>query len=599
MWLAVSPAAAGVGRAGERVMCWMRPTQERSMAAKEKHSTPVVPTDRFLTPGGQIDFPNDPVKQARLNEQWNTNLSGFVAQGITGNPWTATYSSAQDWYYDPTTVDTRTAVYAQIEWSPLPGRITYYFPQLANTPDLFSLADTGRDTKGNSFGEITTSPCDPGTEMEPYGPYGPRGWQDEYCEWSIERNAAEKIVRVDFTCENPEYFNSVWLVDPARVLEIYRTTLDKPQIALDDLYLKDAGGNPVTDPSTGRPAYNPLNKWNTGSASTATGGGAMHLTSTPNTIQTEMQLGSTATTPRTSGNTDTGTLICCAQFGQIGRNSDPNIGAQVNRFVSSTPNLSPAKATLANPPGLYIQTPNFARFKTPDGTDASTFWTVKRGNASLTDAYGRELPGTFVLHATFMVPAHLGYTVSDVMIDGIPILYASQINQTFEMQIVAQAITQTAPPAVQPCAGTPTTPLAQPLQLFHKAVFDAMYAQTYPTVVGVTANLASNSTLIAPRIAPGTNSADMVLVVTGIDPSRLPSVSFGEGISVGIGAITEVTYAIPGNSYPSQNYAILLRLQVNSSAAPGLRGCYVANPGQPPASVVPMPALLNIRGAER
>jgi len=561
---------------------------------KDTHTTPVIPTDRFLTPGGQLDFPDDPTKQGALNSLWNTNLSGFTAQGITGNPWSTTYSSDQTWYYDPTTTSTSSATYAQIIWSPLPGRILYYFPLLNNTPDLFSLADTGKDTKGVSFSQITTSPCNPDGTMEAYGPYGPRGWQDEYCEWSIERNEKGQIVRIDYTCENPEYFNSVWMIDPNRVLEIYQTTLDKPQIQLADLYLTTAAGNPVIDPSTGRPAYNPLNKWNNSTSSTPTGGGAMHLTSTPNTIQTEIGLGSTATTPRTCGNTSPGTLICCAQYGQIGRNSDPNIGVQVNRLVNPTGGGSPAKVTLANPPGLYIQTPSFGTYTTPDGTDASTFWTVKRGNSSLTDAFKRPLPGTFVLHATFMVPASLGYTISDIQIGGTPILYASQINQTFDMQIVGQAIPQTStPPVAEPCAGSPSPALAQPLQLFHQAVFAAMYATTYPTVVGVTANLASNSTLIAPWVAPGATNVPMTLIMGGVDPANPPTVSFGEGVTVTTGAMTAVTYAIPGNSYPSLNYAMAITVSVSATAAVGLQGCYVTNPGQPQSA--PMPALLDIR----
>lgn len=553
---------------------------------KTSHDAPVIPANTFLTPAGQRDFPDDPAKQAALDALWNTNLSGFVAQGITGNPWTATNSSDQTWYYDPTTTDQSQALYAQITWSPLPGRITYYVPSLAGTEDLFALADTGKDTKGNTFQPVTTAPCDPSvTTTQPFGPYGPRGWQDEYCEWSIERDASGKIIRIDYTCENPEYFNSVWMIDPTRVLDIYRSTLDKPQIQLEDLYLRDASGAPVVDPSTGRPAYDPLNKWNSGTESTSTGGGAMHLTSTPNTIQTEIGLASTATTPRPTGNTDIGKLICCAQYGQIGRNSDPNIGAQVNRIVSG----KQARATLANPPGLYIQTPNFQNCTTPDGADASTFWTVKRGNASLTDSFGRKLPGTFVLHATFMVPEGHDYTVSDIQISSVPIAYASQINQLFDMQIVGQAIPQSSPPSTQPCVGSGT--LAQPLQLFHSAVFDAMIANTYPTVVGVNACLASNSTLIAPWVRPGA-SVPMTLVVAGINPTKPPAVSFGPGVEVTVGAITSVTYAIPGNSYPGPNFAIALTVSVDSSAALGLRGCQVTNPGQAPAAA--MPALLNV-----
>jgi hypothetical protein len=573
--------------------------RESPLSTRDTTKTPSIPSNAFLTPAGQIDFPDNQTSQDALNALWNTNLSGFTAQGITGNPWTTTNSANQTWYFDPTTTDTRGAVYAVIQWSPLPGRITYYFPQLANTPDLFSLADTGYDTKGQTFGQITNNPCDPsaGTNT-PYGPYGPRGWQDEYCEWSIVRNSNNKLVRIDYTCENPEYFNSVWLIDPAKVLEIYRQTLSKPQIALEDLYLRDAGGKVVIDPSTGRPAYNPLNKWNRGSLSDDTQGGAMHLTSTPNTIQTEIGLGSTATTPRPCGNANPQTLICCAQYGQIGRNSDPNIGAQVNAIVNTMQGVAPAKATLANPPGLYIQTPDFSRFTTPDGTPASTFWKVTRGTTTpLVDAHGTSLPGEFILHATFSVPPEYGYTVSDILIDGTPIMYASQINQTFLMHIVGQALRNqpVAPP--QPCPTTPVTTLAQPLQLFHAAVFDAMYATTYPTVVGVTATLASNSTLIAPWVPAGASDVPMVVVLGEINPAQPPRISFGDpAIEVVAGEIKEVTYAIPGNSYPSQNYAMAIKISVSASAAPGLRGCYATNPAQPQAP--PMPALLNIVAAK-
>lgn len=150
----------------------------------------------------------------------------------------------------------------------------------------------------------------------PYGPYGPRGWQDEYCEWSVTRNAQGKIIRVDFVCENPEYWNSLWMIDPNRVLELYQSTLGKPQIRIEDLYLYDKDNKVVIDPSTGRPGYNPLNKWNSGTDSNDSAGGAMHLTSTPNTLQTEIGLASAATLQRKIGNYDPNALICCAQYGQ-------------------------------------------------------------------------------------------------------------------------------------------------------------------------------------------------------------------------------------------------------------------------------------------
>jgi hypothetical protein len=84
----------------------------------------------------------------------------------------------------------------------------------------------------------------------------------------------------------------------------------------------------------------------------------------------------------------------------------------------------------------------------------------------------------------------------------------------------------------------------------------------------------------------------MVLVMTGVAPNSPPSISFGEGITVTAGAMTPVTYAIPGNSYPSTNYAMEITLSVSPAATLGLRGCYATNPGQPQSE--PMPALLNV-----
>ena len=92
----------------------------------------------------------------------------------------------------------------------------------------------------------------------------------------------------------------------------------------------------MIDPSTGRPAYNPLNKWNSGPKAvrgTNASGGAMHLTSTPNTLQTEMALAGGATILRPCGNGVPQTVICCAQYGQAYRNSDPHIGQQVNQVA--------------------------------------------------------------------------------------------------------------------------------------------------------------------------------------------------------------------------------------------------------------------------
>ncbi|NMO21253.1 hypothetical protein HPC49_52515 [Pyxidicoccus fallax] len=563
--------------------------------------------NQFIPPAGQVDFPDDPTAQQALGQQWTVNLTGFTQQGITGDPWNATNSANNIWYFNPLTTDTKGYGYAPIQWNAFPGRLAYYYgggggsnSQNLKLPDvdLLALADTGRTTTGTPFANLPTitNPCT--GAVTPYGPYGPRGWQDEYCEWSVQRDAKNNIVRIDFTCENPEYWNTLWMIDPKRVLALYQQILGKPQILLEDLYLLDpVSSQPVIDPSTNRPAYNPLNKWNSGPVSTATQGGAIHLTSTPNTLQTEIGLASAATVPRTVGNSNAQTLICCAQYGQPARNSDPHIGLSVNQLVApQDPAQAANKVTLANPPGLYIQMPDFSGYKTPDNTPASEFWTIVRGTPSLTDANGVQLPGNYILHATFEVPASKGYTVSDITINGQKIQWAGQVARTFFMQITGMGLPQQSAAPVQSCVGTPGTELAQPLQLFHAAVFNAFIKTNVPNVMGMQMSLASNSTLIAPIVKQGQSNIPMVMTADTVSGSGLPSVSATQGLTVKVTGMTQATYAVPGNSYPGEVFVLQLQVSVAADAPLGLQGLWLTNAGQQ-KSKEPFPAALNVVAA--
>jgi len=550
-------------------------------------------TFQFAPPAKQLDFPKDSSKQSALNAQWNLNLTGFTEQGIVGDPWNSTNNANASNYINPVeNPPPASSTVTSITWAAFPGRIGYYFPKLTAAQQL-QLADTGYLPDGSSFPNITTDPCSGAAINLPYGPYGPRGWQDEYCEWSVTRNSSGNIVRVDFTCENPEYFNSLWLIDPQRVVELYQTALNNAAIPLTDLYLYDKAGNAIIDPSTGRPAYNPLNKWNAGTTSTAGVGGAMHLTSTPNTLQTEIGLASASTTQRNISNpNDPNALICCAQYGQPHRNSDPHIGYSSNKLVA----LGNA-VTLTNPPGLYIQTPDFSSYVTPDGSDPSSYWQIVRGSSTLKGDDGNALPGNFILHAVYEVPTSKGFTVSDIKINSNPIQWGGQIAQTFLMQIVATAVKATTPSAMS-CVGStpPSQTLAQPLQLFHAAVFKGMAAVTVPNPVNQPMNLLSNSTLIAPLVAQGANNVPMVLVAATIQPGpqqQMPQVAFENCLlTASVTDMTTVTYAIPGNSYPSTSTVLYLNVSVADATPPGLHAVMITNYGQTPGEA--MPALINV-----
>ncbi|WP_331131779.1 hypothetical protein [Limnobacter sp.] len=381
--------------------------------------------EQFSTPANVQDFPDNPTLQQAMNAAWNGNVNRWVNAALLGDVWDLVNYGPRPAFYNPLTLDTPTsAVSVGIPWSAFPGRISALFPN--DSGSWFQWADQGVPKP------VTTDLCSGNTIAPiPYPPTGPRGWQDEYCEWSVRRNELGKITQVMFTCENPEYWFTLWQVSPAQVLSLYQQ-LVSPNVQLQDLCLPG-----VTDPVTGQPAYNPLNKWNAGTVSTDTAGGAVHLTSSPNTLGAEYDLAAAATMPRSVNGEpvkSAAQLVCCARYGKIGRHSDPTIGQSVNQYVNYNPKLTEVRATLTNPPGLYMQSPDFSAYKTPDGTPASKFWTVVRGrlaNPTVSGDIDR------ILHATFSVPSELGYTVSDITINGKPILWASQIANTFDMALMA------------------------------------------------------------------------------------------------------------------------------------------------------------------
>jgi hypothetical protein len=78
--------------------------------------------------------------------------------------------------------------------------------------------------------------------------------------------------------------------------------------------------------------------------------------------------------------------------------------------------------------------------------------------------------------------------------------------------------------------------------------------------------------------------------------SQLPAVAFdGDDITVKVVDSFPVSYAIPGNTYPSSNTALNILISVASTAKTGLRSIYVTNSGQKKGTA--MPALLNVVAA--
>lgn len=518
---------------------------------------------QFSPPARIQDFSNDPAQQECLNAAWSGNINRWVNAALLGDVWDRINYGPRPAFYNPLVTDTPdTAGNVPITWNAFPGRLQALFPNQGASWQQW--ADQGVPDK------VTTDLCSGKTiDPAPYSPTGPRGWQDEYCEWSVTRNGAGQITSVMFTCENPEYWMTLWQVDPGKVLQIYQQVIN-PAVQLSDLCLKDSHGQTVNDPLTGQPCYNPLNKWNSGTRTLANSGGAMHLTSSPNTLGAEYDLAAAATMPREKDHdpvTSAAALVCFARYGRIGRHSDPTIGQNVNQYANYTPTLPHPQATLADPPGLYMQTPQFSDYVTPDNTPAQTFWTVVRG--SLKDPNTSEDIDR-ILHATFSVPPELGYTVSDIKIGNQPIQYGSQIAATITMALLATAF---------PNSGVVQTPVGATLDnsnpspsvsaLQALAVFTAYRAQ----------ELASNEQplsipVLALAVSPGQQVSNIALLLNTSDTPDGAVFTVPEG---GVSIRIDGTQALPN----AELSLYQVTLCVDANAAIGDRSILASVPSMP------------------
>ncbi len=244
--------------------------------------------------------------------------------------------------------------------------------------------------------------------------------QDEYCEWQVFRDKANKIVRVVFTSEPPEYY--MFLYDPGvpsltkfsreLLVRLYQERCGSKAVTLADLE-QTIGANT---------AYNSGNKWNNQHC--------VHLQQPNNTLGAQINIAARAAVVRSDSTgkliTNVKTLIGCDGFGDPNRQSDPFIGDNVNQRARENRFL-----TLENPVGLYMTSLDTSGWTTPDGTDAHDFWTVLKGKKD------KDPAKSMIVRAEYAVPVATGYTVSDIKIAGVPIDFGAQIAEHLEMRLGA------------------------------------------------------------------------------------------------------------------------------------------------------------------
>lgn len=227
---------------------------------------------------------------------WNTQMQQIFAERVIGYP--NENDGPRTRFFDPTKV-TKNADFmpAMVDWTAFPKRIK------------------------DQFGAARWEKADEN-----------RNYQDEYCEWSVERNSEKKITRVTFTCEPYDYWEFLAKDAPGKVVDLYRQYVSQ-DVTYNDLFQNGE--------------YQIRNRWND-----STTNSLMHLICPPNSLFAEIELGAGATIVRRKGGqivTEQDELIKCSRYGVATRNSDPTIGAEVNEIARRG-----AAISFLDPVGLYL-----------------------------------------------------------------------------------------------------------------------------------------------------------------------------------------------------------------------------------------------------
>lgn len=371
--------------------------------------------ERFSPPAYLPDFNSLP----GLLDQWHNAMSNWFDFAI-GNEKATLGAGATVQFYNPAKFDPGgSSVDQAVTWNAFPKELLRTYGReraLREADTLWPLSRYSPRWQG------------PSLDRTPYRPL------NEYCEWHVARDQdTGKIKKITFSSEPPEYWRALhggtyefddgkkytFSGSPERVLELYRELVSE-DVRADDLVSHEDIAAVDGTVFVKKGDYNPYNKWNTTH-------GIMHLCSPPNTLVAEIELGADATIIRRDDRgltvVEPDALICCAAYGGPDRNSDPTIGATVNALSRLG-----AYVTLRNPVGLYIDHIDLGGWSAPDGGDVSECVRIVRGSPGMIERLELEIP-----------PGR-DFTVSDLKIGGVPILYGGQVAECITVKLVGTAV---------------------------------------------------------------------------------------------------------------------------------------------------------------
>ena len=164
----------------------------------------------------------------------------------------------------------------------------------------------------------------------------------------------------------------------------------------------------------------------------------MHLTHPANTLGAEINLAAQATILRKGANgsriTEPRRLACGSTFGDANRSSDPTIGQGVNLTVlPAQAGATPARITLANPVGLYMNKLIAGALTDDEGNPLDDWFHFERGVA------GRGLM------AIIEPPAGASIGFDKVQAKGVPLTRGGQLAEVIQMVLYARTAAASGP----------------------------------------------------------------------------------------------------------------------------------------------------------
>lgn len=310
---------------------------------------------RFDTPAFLKDVPD--------GSPFYKNWSAFIS-GLTGNTKKGDGGGA---YYNPSKLDVNNTAEKMMTWMGFPRELML---------------------KGANSSDRTTAFIAADADVKKRVP------QIEYFEWKVDR-ANGKITKVSFVTETSDYYEELWAVDRAAVVNLYRKLVN-PAVVEADLHKNGE--------------YNKFNKWNTTD-------GIVHYIHPANSFEAAIGLSrdSVKSPAPFSDNYE-------AKPGLAGQvtSADPRISFDTHMLIRKGFYVS-----LKNPVGLYIAGWENSGITNPDGSPAGNYWRIVRG-----------VPG-MVLRLEYEVPASLGFVVGDLKIGGRRIEYGGQLAEQITIMLAS------------------------------------------------------------------------------------------------------------------------------------------------------------------